>query len=157
VIDLIRERKPRFVAADVIAEYANILRCYGVREIVSDKFAAGFSSDEWARNGVRFHACDNSTSENYLRALPLLTSTRADLADNTTLRTQLSGLERRAVSGREVVAHARTASAHDDVATAVAGCLAEATAQPTPMIGLEAALAAVSGAPRTRTVFSRHY
>jgi hypothetical protein len=126
VIDVVRERKPRFVAADVIREYAELLRSYGVHEIVSDKFAAGFSSDEWSRNGVRFRACDSTTSENYLRALPLLTSRRARLADAAPLRTQLSGLERRVVSGHETVGHAQRSSAHDDVAAAVCGCLVEA-------------------------------
>lgn len=125
VIDVIRERKPRFVAADVIKEYAALLRSYGIHEIVSDKFAAGFSSDEWARNGIRFRACDNTTAENYLCALPLLTSKRARLADHLTLRAQLSGLERRVVSGHETVGHEQRASAHDDVAAAVCGCLVE--------------------------------
>jgi hypothetical protein len=128
VIDLVRERKPRFVAADVIAEFARILHSYGIAEVVADGFAGGFCSDEWVRNGVRFRACENNTSENYMRALPLLTSKRARLSDFATLRVQLSGLERRVVGGHEVVSHARAASAHDDVACAVCGCLAEAAA-----------------------------
>ena len=44
MVDLVLERKPRFVAADVIANYANILRTYGISEIVSDNYAAGFSA-----------------------------------------------------------------------------------------------------------------
>ena len=120
------ERKPRSVAADVIKQYAELLRSYDVHEIVSDNYAAGFSSDEWNRNGIGFRACDNDTAENFLRLLPLLTSKRARLADNATLRTQLSQLERRVVSGHEVVGHAQRAGAHDDVAAAGAGCLVEA-------------------------------
>lgn len=127
VIDLIRERKPRFVAADVIREYSALLRSYGVSEIVSDRFAGGFCSDEWQRNGIRFKACDNTTSENYIHALPLLTSKRAHLIDHVSLRTQLAGLERRVLGGHEVVDHARASSAHDDVAAAVAGCLVAAS------------------------------
>ena len=132
VIDVIRERKPRFVAADVIKEYAELLRTYRIYEIVSDNFAAGFSSDEWARNGIRFKPCDNTTAENFLYALPLLTSKRARLADHTTLRTQLSQLERRVVSGHETVGHAQRSSAHDDVAAAVCGCLVAAGSAPMP-------------------------
>ncbi len=126
VIDLIRERKPRFVAADVIREYSYILRSYGVSEIVSDNYAAGFSADEWARNGIRFQACENSTAENFLYALPLLTSKRGRLVDDATLRKQLSGLQRRVVAGHETVGHAQVASSHDDLAAAVAGCLVAA-------------------------------
>jgi len=114
------------VAADVIKQYAELLRSYDVHEIVSDNYAAGFSSDEWNRNGIGFRACDNDTAENFLRLLPLLTSNRARVADNATLRTQLSQLERRVVSGHEVVGHAQRARAHDDVAAACAGCLVEA-------------------------------
>jgi hypothetical protein len=126
VIDLVRERKPRFVAADVIAEYAALLRSYGIGEIVSDNYAAGFSADEWARNGIQFRACANTTAENFLFALPLLTSKRARLVDDATLRKQLSGLQRRVVGGHETVGHAQVASAHDDLAAAVAGCLVTA-------------------------------
>jgi hypothetical protein len=126
VIDLVRERKPRFVAADVIREFSHLLRSYGISEIVSDNFAAGFCSDEWMRNGIQFRACANSTAENFLFALPLLTSKRARLVDDAMLRKQLSGLQRRVVGGHETVGHAQVASAHDDVAAAVAGCLVAA-------------------------------
>ena len=105
----------------MIAEYAGILRSYGITEIMGDNYGAGLTADEWARNGSKFKKCDNNTAENFLCALPLLTSKRAHLADNATLRTQLSGLERRVVAGHETVGHAQVASAHDDVAAAVAG------------------------------------
>jgi hypothetical protein len=126
VVDLVWERKPRFVAADVIREYSGVLRHYGISEIISDNFAAGFCSDEWARNGIRFRACEKSTAENFLCALPLLTAKRGRLVDNVVLRKQLSGLQRRVVSGHETVGHAQMASAHDDVAAAVAGCVVAA-------------------------------
>lgn len=130
VVDLIRERKPRFVAADVIAEYANILRSYGITSIMSDNFGGGMHSDDWERNGIAWRLSPFNTSENYKRALSLLTSRRAHLLDNGTLRTQLAGLERRVTSGHEIVGHPQVASAHDDVAAAVCGALVLA-AQPT--------------------------
>jgi hypothetical protein len=119
VLDLIRERKPRFVAAEVIREFSDILRSYNVASVTGDSFGGGFTSDEWARAGIQFTPSRTTTAENYLRALPLLTSKRGRLLDHATLRTQLSGLERRVVAGRETVDHAR--GAHDDVATAVCG------------------------------------
>ena len=121
IIDLIRERKPRFVAAEVIHEYADILRSYNVTSVTGDRFGGGFTSDEWARAGIGFRPSATTTAENYLRALPLLTSKRGRLLDHETLRTQLSGLERRVVAGREVVEHQR--GAHDDIAAAVCGAL----------------------------------
>jgi hypothetical protein len=137
VVDLIRERKPRFVAADVIAEYAGILRSYGVTAMMSDKFGGGMHSDEWVRNGIAWRPSLYDTSGNYLRALPMLTSRRAHLLDSATLRTQLAGLERRVVGGHEVVGHPQVASAHDDVATAVCGALVAASqlaAQEVPIV-----------------------
>ena len=129
-LDLVRERKPRFVAADCIREYAEILRSYGVHEIICDDYAAGFSADEWRRNGITFKSCANSTSENYLCALPLLTSKRAHLLDHPVLRSELAGLERQISGGHETVSHQARSSAHDDVAAAVCGCLVELAAHP---------------------------
>jgi hypothetical protein len=127
VIDLIRERKPRFVAADVIAEFAAILRTYRIASIRSDRFGGGLTSDDWTRNGVTFQGSVADTSENYLRALPMLTSKRAHLLDHAALRSQLSGLERRIVGGHEKIDHPQVSSAHDDVATAVCGALVVAS------------------------------
>jgi hypothetical protein len=120
VVDLIRERKPRFVASDVIAEYAALMRSYGIGSVMSDNFGAGLVGDEWARNETRWSKCPRITAENYLRVLPMLTSPgRVHLPDSATLRAQLSGLERHVVSGHETVKHG--SSAHDDLAAAVAG------------------------------------
>ena len=71
-LDLLRERKPRFVPADVVREFAELLKLYKIHEVQGDKFAGGFHSDEWQRNGITFKACDKTTSENYLHALPML-------------------------------------------------------------------------------------
>jgi hypothetical protein len=123
-LDLVRERKPRFVPRDVVGEFAQILKLYNVREVQGDKFAGSFHADEWQRNGILFKPCDRTTSDNYLHALPMLLSGRARLLDNATLRMQLAGLERKVqTGGRETVTHAQVASAHDDVATSACGAL----------------------------------
>jgi hypothetical protein len=130
VIDLIRERKPRFVPRDVVAEYAQILKSYGIGEVQGDKYAGGFHSDEWQHNGIRFVPCERTTSENYLHALPMLLAGRVRLVDNATLRAQLASLERRiSPAGHETVTHPQVASAHDDLATACCGALSM-SAQP---------------------------
>jgi hypothetical protein len=58
----------------------------------------------------------------------LLTSKRARLLDDVTTRTQLCSLERKVVSGHEIVTHPSAASSHDDVAASVCGCLVAAAA-----------------------------
>jgi hypothetical protein len=132
-LDLVRERKPRFVAAQVIAEYADILKSYGINKVSGDRFAGGFHSSEWKVHGIEFVPCERTTSENYLAALPLLLAGRVRLLDNATLRSQLSALERRVGAGdHERVDHPAHASAHDDVACAAAGaCVAAAAPDPT--------------------------
>jgi len=126
-LDLLRERKPRFVPAAVISEYAELLRRYRIREVRGDKFAGGFHASEWQRNGITFKPSANTTAENYLHALPMLLSGRARLLDNPVLRTQLAGLERHAqAGGRETVTHANVASAHDDLATSACGAMVAA-------------------------------
>jgi hypothetical protein len=124
IIDALYERKPRFVPAQVITEYAQILKSYGIGEIQGDKFAGGFHADEWKRNGIQFTPCERTTSENYLYALPMLLAGRVRLIDSATLRNQLVSLERRITpAGHETVSHPQVASAHDDCATAVCGAL----------------------------------
>jgi hypothetical protein len=56
----------------------------------------------------------------------MMLSGRVRLLDSATLRTQLAGLERVQAGGRETVAHAQVASAHDDVATSACGALVAA-------------------------------
>jgi hypothetical protein len=125
MIDVVRERKPRFVPAQVIAEYAALLKSYGVSEVWGDKFAGGFHADEWVRNGIAFRAAPFTTSENYLSALPALLARRVRLLDNATLRNQLTSLERRVGAGdKESVSHPQHANAHDDLAAAVCGVIA---------------------------------
>jgi hypothetical protein len=127
----IRERKPRFVPAQVIGELAQLLKAYGISEVQGDRYAVGFHSDEWKQNGIRFIECERTTSENYLSLLPLLLAGRVRLLDNVTLRNQLTSLERRVgASDRETVSHPQIASAHDDVACAAGGALVLAASRP---------------------------
>jgi hypothetical protein len=131
LLDAVRERKPRFVPAAVIAELAQLLKAYGVTEVQGDRFAGGFHADEWRNHDIKFVPCERTTSENYLASLPLLLAGRARLLDHAVLRQQLAGLERRAHSGnRETVGHGSSHSAHDDVATSVCGALVIAGGRP---------------------------
>jgi hypothetical protein len=122
-LDVARERKPRFVLADVIHDFSHLLREYHISQISCDHFAFGIVADEWARNGIRCVEHANTTSENYLRLPGMFTARRVRLIDNATLRAQITSLECRVVSGHETVEHPKRASAHDDIAAAVAGAL----------------------------------
>ena len=139
IVDLIRERVPRFVSSDVIREYAELLRSYRIRAVMSDDYGGGGYSDDRRRNDVEFKKCPYDKSELYLRSLPLLTSKRALLLDHARQRTQLASLERRVLSGHEKIDHPQTASAHDDIANCVCGALVYAAMaarqQQVPIVG----------------------
>src|SRR5262249_12092039 len=124
VVDVIRERKPPFVPSQVIAEFADLLRAYRVTEVRGDNMGSGFHAGEWDRHSMPFRKYDDTTSENYLTALPVLLARRVRLLDNKTLRNQLTSLERTiSATDKETVTHPRHGNAHDDVATAVCGAL----------------------------------
>jgi hypothetical protein len=122
LIDVIRERKPKFVVDDVIREYAELLTRYNINEVHCDAYAGGFEN-EWMRHGKRVVPFEFSKSEYYARALPRVTAKRADFINHPTLRSQLISLERRVEVGREKIDHPRHAGAHDDVATVVSAGL----------------------------------
>jgi hypothetical protein len=126
-LDFLREWKPPFVPSDVVAECARIMSEYAVHEVRGDKHGAGFHSSLWERNGKIFVDAEYTTSDYYLRALPIFLARRGKmLLDDVKLRNQLASLERHVLSAREVVKHPQIASAHDDLATAA--CLALVTA-----------------------------
>jgi len=79
VIDAVRERKPRFVPAQIIAEYSELLATYQVTEVHGDNYAAGFHSSEWSNHPTPFRPSKDSTSDNYLGALPVMLARRAHL------------------------------------------------------------------------------
>jgi hypothetical protein len=127
VIDAVREWKPRFVPRQVIDDIAKLLRTYGVTEVRGDNAGAGFHQEDWRHHPVAYLKCEDTTSENYLTALPSFLAKRVRLVDNATARNQLASLERRVGAGdRESVSHPQHANAHDDIATAICGVVAMA-------------------------------
>src|SRR5262249_3488518 len=71
-----------------------------------------------------FRRYEDTTSENYLTALPVLLARRVRLLDHKTLRSQLTSLERTiSATDKETVTHPKHGNAHDDVATAVCGAI----------------------------------
>ena len=120
VLDAIREQVPPFAPESVVAEYAEVLRSYGCRVVVGDRYAGQWPVEQFRKRGITYEASSQAKSEIYLESLPLLNGGRLDLLDHTRLVGQICGLERRvARGGRESVDHAPLA--HDDVANAVLG------------------------------------
>ena len=123
VIDCIRERKPRFVPSEVVKEFSDVCKSYGIGEIQGDKTGGAFHFDEWQRNGITYKPAEFTTSDFYLKALPMVLAKRVRLLDNATLRNQLLSLEHTLSGVHEKIEHPKTASAHDDIACAVCGVM----------------------------------
>jgi hypothetical protein len=124
ILDCIGERKAPFSPASVVTEFSETFRAYRISKIVGDRYAGEWPREAFRKEGIGYEPAELNRSELYLAFLPLLNSGRLDLLDSPRLVAQFVGLERRtARSGKDSVDHAP--GAHDDVANAVAGVIAE--------------------------------
>jgi hypothetical protein len=125
ILDLVREAKPPFSPSDVVGEFAETLRQYGLHRVIGDRYSGEFVRELFSERGVSYEVSERSKSEIYVDLLPLLNSRRIELIDHPKLIGQLCALERRTVrgSGRDVIDHPPGASAHDDLINAAAGAL----------------------------------
>ena len=130
VLDLVRERRPPFSPDDVVREFAETLKRYGIEKVEGDRYAGEWPRERFRQHGIEYETSERSKSEIYREMLPLLNSSRVDLLDSPRLISQLLNLERRTGStGRDIIDH--PPNAHDDVINAAAGALL-AAAGPTP-------------------------
>jgi hypothetical protein len=132
IIDAIRERRAPFSPDDVVKEFADTLKAYGISRVHGDKYASEWPRERFRVHEVEYRISDRVKSELYLALLPLLNSNRIELLDHPRLINQLVGLERRtARSGRDTIDH--VPGSFDDVCNSVAGAAviaAAAAAQP---------------------------
>jgi len=121
VVDVVRGRTG--TPSTIVAEYAELLRAYRIRDAVSDKYGGTWPADEFARHGIKVEQSAKPKSDLYRDTLPVLNSGRAELPPDDRLMTQLTTLERRtARGGRESIDH--PPGGHDDRANAIAGLVA---------------------------------
>jgi hypothetical protein len=128
VLDAVRESRPPFSPESVVKEFAGLLRAYGIRRVIGDRWGSEWVSESFRKVGVEYRTSDLTKSEIYVDFLPRLNSREVDLLDNQRLIAQLAGLERRtARGGRDSIDHAP--GSHDDIANAAAGALVFATSR----------------------------
>jgi hypothetical protein len=123
VLDVCRGIKPPFDPSAVVREFCNLLKQYRCFSVVGDKYAAQWTVEAFAKEGIHYKHSDMTKSECYLESLPLFSQGCVDLLDAPPLAMELQQLERRtARSGRDSVDH--PPQGHDDHANAACGCLA---------------------------------
>ena len=122
VLFVLRAWKPPFNPSGVIAEAAELLKTYGLREVTMDRYAGGFPVEQFRSHSVKVVPSTRDRSQIYLDVLPLVNAGRVVLLDQPDLLRELRGLERRrGPSGRDRVDH--RAGLHDDSANSAAGAL----------------------------------
>jgi hypothetical protein len=121
VLDVLLERVAPFVPQTVTADFAALLRQFGIAEIVGDRYSAAWCASEFASNGITYNASERSRSQIYLEFVPSLTSGRVELLDNARMLAQFCGLERRVGRGADIVDHG--VGLHDDLSNSAAGAI----------------------------------
>jgi hypothetical protein len=124
----ILQRKAPLSPEAAVQEFVSLLKPYRVREVIGDRYSEELIRERFRAYGVPYEIARWSRSDLYVELLPLLTSRRARLLDQSRLTAQLLSLERRTgASGRDAITHPR--DGHDDVANAVAGALVHVSRQ----------------------------
>ena len=122
ILDVVREVRPPFSPEAVVAEFAALLKAYGLAAVTGDRYAGEWPRERFREHGIAYNLADKPRSDLYRDLLPMLNSGNVELLDRPRLTTQLCGLERRTSrAGRDSIDHAP--GAHDDLANAVAGVL----------------------------------
>jgi hypothetical protein len=134
ILDCVREIPAPFNPSDAIAELAQTLRDYGIREVTGDRYAGQFPTTLFAEHNITYVQSEKPKSDLYKEFLPLVNSERVELLDISRLRAQLGSLERRTVrGGRDSIDHPQIPGARDDVSNCVAGVLVAVAGAPDPL------------------------
>jgi hypothetical protein len=120
VLDVVRAWAPPFNPSGVVEEAAEVLRPYGVYEVVGDRYAGEWPREQFRRCGIEYRVGELDRSRLYLELLPRVHAGTVELPHDPALLRELRGLERRrGPAGRDRVDH--RPGEHDDRANAVAG------------------------------------
>ncbi len=122
MLDRVVEVQPPFSPDAVTQGFATICTEYGIKEVVGDRYGGEFPRELFRKAGISYRVSEQTKSELYLAALPLMTSGRVELLEHKRLLAQLRGLERRTGStGKDTVDHGPRG--HDDLSNAAMGAI----------------------------------
>jgi hypothetical protein len=71
VIDAIRERRPPFSPADVVAEFAELLAFYGISTIEGDRYGGEWPAERFREHGIDYRTAEHPKSDLYRELLPV--------------------------------------------------------------------------------------
>jgi hypothetical protein len=128
IIDAVREVQPPFSPEQVVAEFAQLLKTYRITSVRGDRYGGMWPAEVFGHHGISYDNDVPVKSELYASALATINSARVELPDIPKLAAQFVSLERRVGRGRSSIDH--PPGMHDDVANAVAGCIAMSVGSP---------------------------
>jgi hypothetical protein len=121
ILDVLRVRRPPFNPLSVCAEFAAVLKSYGLSRVTGDRYSAEFVVSAMQASGVHYEPSTRSTSDVYLEILPHFAQGSVQLLDHRVLLNELRQLERRTGRGKDVISH--QPRSHDDAACSACGSL----------------------------------
>ena len=120
IIDVLRERRPPFRPSEVVSEFSDVLKAYGITSAKSDRYGGEWVSEAFKKHGITVEPAEFSAPELYVEFLPIILNGAVELPDNARLTAQLVNLERRTrTGGKDLITH--FPGGHDDLSNAVAG------------------------------------
>jgi len=124
--DVIRARRPPFDPHDVVEEFSQLLRDYGLSSVRGDAYSGEWIVTAFEEHGITYTPAEKSKSDWYLEALPLFTRGLISIPNIPPLVREL-----RLLRGKRIAVGARAsiirAVAGDDLANSVCGCAATAS------------------------------
>ncbi len=123
ILDLVVERRPPFDPSEVVQEFAEMIKSYGISRARADAYAGEWVLAAFRSHGVEVVTSDKTKSELYLEALPRFNSAVIELLDQKRLTTQLKTLERKTRAGGRDHVDVFYGQGHDDVSNAAVGAL----------------------------------
>lgn len=99
IIEVIRSRAPKFNPEEVTAQYSELLKSYGIREVTGDKFSGDWASNAFEKFGITYKRAEKTKSELYLEVESAFNTGRVEIPNRETLIIQLKSLVRKARSG----------------------------------------------------------
>src|SRR5437899_2866195 len=122
VLDAVRAIRPPFDPGEVVKEYCEVSKLYGLTSLVGDNYGGEWPKAEFAKHGIHYELSEKTKSELYLAMIPVLTSRRIELLDIDKMKSEFRRLERRrGRSGKDSIDHPPRGS--DDIANSIAGII----------------------------------
>ena len=126
----IRTRKPPFNPDEVVREFSELLKSYGVGRVEGDRYSGEWCVQAFLKQGIIYKNSERTKSEIYSEFLPVVMQGRAELLDNKKQAAEFRQLERRTGrgGGKDLIDH--PPGLHDDTANACAGAAVAASIKP---------------------------